>query len=585
MTDSARHVSGPPAQAANAEPVRARDILTAVGEVVYEWTIADDTLRWGDNVLDVLKIGTPEKVATGRAFATLLDPANMTSRHDAVLNSSGTDSGNGVPYQVQYSLLTGGAGAGERLWIEDIGRWYRGANDRPARAHGVLRVINERYEREQRLAFLSRFDELTGYFNRSHLLDILGEALEDANRLRTSLAFLVVAIDNFRAVNEAYGFGVADQIFAAMAHRIKGQLREGDAIGRYTGNKLGLILMNCDEADMHAAAERFHKAVREQVITTAEGSVAVTISIGGVALPRHGRSVTEAMARAQEALHLARHRGNGNFVAYSHSPERQARRRDNAALSSELVAALNEKRLRLAFQPVVEIASRRPVFHEALVRLQRPDGTMASDGEFIALSERLGLVRLIDQRVLELSIAALAAAPSAKLSVNLSAETIGDSEWLKCLTKAIADHPDIAGRLIFEITETAVIRHIDEAAHFVSLLHHLGCKVAIDDFGAGFFSFSHLRRLDVDLVKIAGSFIENLPTNSDDQVFVKALIELARNFEIETVAEWVKDEDTIAILRNWGVDLIQGHLTGPVSLTWPLAAEALTEPPTVPPVV
>jgi diguanylate cyclase (GGDEF)-like protein len=501
------------------------------------------------------------QIATGRAFSALLDAENLTSRHDAVMNGAGEDSGEGVAYQVQYSLLTDDARR-ERLWIEDIGRWYRGADDRPARAHGVLRVINERHEREQRLAFLSRFDELTGYFHRSHLLDLLGEALRHAERRRGAIAFMVVAIDNFSAINEAYGFEVADRIFAAVAHRIKAQLREGDAIGRYTGNKLGLVLMNCDERDMYAAAERFHAAVRGEVITTDAGAVALTVSIGGVALPRHGRSANEAMSRAQEALHQARLRGSGHFAAYAHSPELQERRRSNAALSRELVAALNEKRLRLVFQPVLDVATRRPVFHEALVRLQNADGNTTGDGEFIAVAERLGLVRLIDHRVLELSLAKLAEAPDAHLSVNVSAETLGDSEWLGRLSSAVAERADLAGRLIVEITETAMIRRLDDAERFVALLHDLGCRVAIDDFGAGFSSFRHLRDLDIDIVKIAGAFIENLPASRDDQVFVRALTEIAGNFGMATVAEWVKDEETIALLKGLGVGMLQGNVVG-----------------------
>lgn len=540
----------------------AREILTAVGEVVYDWAIADDVIRWGANVLDVLKVSDISQIASGRAFSALLDAENLTSRHDAVMNGAGEDGGDGVAYQVQYSLLTDGARR-ERLWIEDIGRWYRGADERPARAHGVLRVINERYEREQRLAFLSRFDELTGYFNRSHLIDTLGEALRHSQRLRGSVSFMVVAIDNFGAINEAYGFEVADRIFAAVAHRIKAQLREGDAIGRYTGNKLGLVLMNCEERDMYAAAERFHGAVRGEVITTEAGAVALTVSIGGVGLPRHGRSANEAMSRAQEALHQARQRGNGHFVAYAHSPELQEQRRSNAALSRDLVAALNEKRLRLVFQPVLDAATRQPVFHEALVRLQDAGGAMARDGEFIAVAERLGLVRLIDHRVLELSLAKLAEAPDATLSVNVSAETLGDSEWLARLSAAVTGCPDVGRRLIVEITETAMIRHLDEAARFVALLHDLGCRVAIDDFGAGFSSFRHLRDLDVDIVKIAGAYIENLPKSRDDQVFVRALAAIAGNFGMATVAEWVRDEETIALLGGLGVGMLQGNLVGP----------------------
>jgi diguanylate cyclase (GGDEF)-like protein len=558
-------------------PPGAREILTAVGEVVYDWSITDDTIRWGANVLDVLKVPDIGKIATGRAFSALLDADNLTSRHDAVMNSAGEDEGKGVAYQVQYSLVTDGERR-ERLWIEDTGRWYRGANNRPARAHGVLRVINERHEREQRLAFLSRFDELTGYFNRSHLLDTLGEAIRLSQRLRGALGFMVVAIDNFGAINEAYGFEVADGIFAAVAHRIRAQLREGDAIGRCAGNKLGLVLMNCEERDVVAAAERFHKAVRSEVITTEAGPVALTVSIGGVALPRYGRSANEAMSRAQEALDQARHRGSGRFAAYAPSADVQERRRGNAALSRELVAALNENRLRLAFQPVVETATRRPVFHEALVRLQGPDGGVTTHGEFIQAAERLGLVRLIDHRVLDLSLARLAERPDARLSVNVSAETLGDSEWLERLSRAATERADVAGRLIIEITETAMIRHLDEASRFVALLHDLGCKVAIDDFGAGFSSFRHLRDLDVDIVKIAGTFIENLPASRDDQVFVKALTGIARNFGLATIAEWVRDEETIAILGALGVDMLQGNLVGPPAIDGPGSMAAAPAP-------
>jgi diguanylate cyclase (GGDEF)-like protein len=547
----------------------ARDILTAVGEAVYEWSIATDTIRWGANACEVLHVGSLDQIATGSGFAALLDPANLGNRHDAVLNGSGVDQGNGVAYQVQYALLPGGPGSEERLWLEDIGRWYADGGGRPARAHGVLRVINERYEREQRLAFLSRYDELTGFFNRTHLLTVLGDALLNAKRFRHSVAFMIVAADNFRAINEAYGFDVADQVFAAIARRIKSQLRDGDAIGRYSGNKLGLVLMNCDEADMNAAAERFHAAVRDDVITTEASSVAVTVSIGGVALPRQGRTVNEALARAQEGLHLARLRGSGRFMAYAHSPSRQARRRGNAALSSELVAALNEKRLKLAFQPVVDTISRKPVFHEALLRLERPNGVIVPAIDFVALSERLGLIRLLDHHVLQQSIEVLMAAPEAKISLNVSAETVGENEWLSHLAAAIARNPSIAGRLIVEITETAVIRNLDEASRFVATIHDLGCRIAIDDFGAGYTSSRNLRMLAVDLVKIDGAFVENLPKSRDDQAFVRTLIDLARNFDIETVAEWVQDKETVALVTKWGVDCIQGNLTGMASLDWP----------------
>jgi diguanylate cyclase (GGDEF)-like protein len=557
------------------------DILTAVGEVVYVWTIADDRLRWGANALQVLGLTAIDQIATGRKYAALLDPANPGSRADVVLDGSVADEGGGVAYQVQYSLCPDGRESSRRLWIEDIGRWYAGRDGKPARAHGVLRIINERHEREQRLAYLSRYDELTGYFNRSHLLAALGDAILAARRVRTSLAFMVVAIDNFGAINEAYGFDVADHIFAATARRIKSQLRSGDSIGRYAGNKLGLVLLNCDETDLATAAERFNAAVRGEVITTEAGSVAITVSLGGVTLPRHGGTTNEAMSRAQEALHLARLRGNGRFVAYTPSAARTAERKGNAALSSEVVAALEERRIRLAFEPVVDIVTRKPAFHEGLARLERADGALLAGKDFIPMSERLGLIRLIDRRGLELALGALEAAPSESISINVSPETIGDSEWIAHLSAALSGRRELASRLIVEITETAVIRMIDEAAHFVAMLHGLGCRVAIDDFGAGASSFRTLRDLAIDIVKIDGAYVENLAESEDDRTFVRVLVELANARKMATVAEWVKSDADAAMLAGWGVSHIQGHLAGPATLQWPPAAPAIAgEDPT-----
>ena len=200
-------------------------ILAAVGGVAYEWTIADDRIRWGAGAAEVLGVPSLEAIATGRDFTSLLDPASTTSRHDVVLNSNGVDDGAGVSYEVQYTLLPDRGQGKRRLVIEDAGRWFAGENGQVARARGVVRVINERAEREERRAFLTRYDELTGFFNRSHLLAVLGEAIADAKRLRSPIAFLIVAIDNFRAINEAYDFDTADQVFAAVGRRIRAELQ------------------------------------------------------------------------------------------------------------------------------------------------------------------------------------------------------------------------------------------------------------------------------------------------------------------------------------------------------------------------
>ena len=271
----------------------------------------------------------------------------------------------------------------------------------------MVRVINERHEREQRLAFLSRYDELTGYFNRQHLLTTLGEALNNAKKFRTSIAFMIVAIDNFRAINEAYGFETADQVFAAAARRIKAQLRDGDAVGRYSGNKLGIVLMNCDEDDMHAAAERFHAAIRNGVITAESSSVAITVSIGGVGLPRHGRTVTRPWRARRRAFISREHAATDGSLP---TLRLRAARRGGAATRRcppkwwpRLKAnACNSSSSRWSISPPAE-----PSFHEGLLRLERGDGTFAPATDFIELCEQLGLIRLIDNYTLDRTLETL----------------------------------------------------------------------------------------------------------------------------------------------------------------------------------
>ena len=233
------------------------------------------------------------------------------------------------------------------------------------------------------------------------------------------------------------------------------------------------------------------------------------------------------------------------------------------------MAALNDKRLKLSFQPVVDIASRAVVFHEGLLRLERADGTIAMAEDFIELCESLGLIRLIDHYVLARTLETLEAAPEARISVNISGETVGDAEWLSLIAAAVARRPDLSGRLIVEITETAVIRNLDEAASFVATLHDLGCPLALDDFGAGFSSFRSLRSLKADIIKIAGVFLKDLQNSPDDQVFIKALVAIARNFDMKVVAEWVEDEATVVLLGEFGVDMIQGNLIGAATSQWP----------------
>jgi diguanylate cyclase (GGDEF)-like protein len=559
--------SAPEETGPDAGGIDPNEIFASVGEVVYEWRLDSDAIAWGANVGDVLAIRDPSAIAFGQGYAALVDPKSGCSRHEAVMRSTAKDEGPGVPYQLQYALRT--PGGAEPCWVEDTGRWFAGADGKPSRAHGIVRVINERHEREQRLTYLSRFDALTGEMNRWHLTEVLEASIEEAVKLRSSCGFLLAAIDNLGRINDAYGFDIADEVIAVVGKRIRSHMRGKDHLGRYSGNKFGLILHNCTPEDMAVAADRLLVGARDGVVTTSAGPVAVTITLGGITAPRHGRSVREVLTRAQDALDSAKAKRRGSFQAYRPNVEREAQRKENVRATDAIISALNDRNVFLVFEPVVALRTRQTAFYECLMRVRRPDSSLLALNEVVPLAERLGLVRLLDHRVLELVLDELLAAPNLKASLNVSAASTVDPDWWAALGAMLRAHTGLGERLTVEITETTAIQDIDETRGFVARVKDLGCRIAIDDFGAGYTSFRNLRKLGVDIVKIDGAFVQNLRWSEDDRTFVHTLIDLARRLGLETVAEWVQDEEAAAILAEWGCDYLQGALVGLASTERP----------------
>jgi diguanylate cyclase (GGDEF)-like protein len=549
----------------------AAEILASVGEALYRWDIGSDILTWSANVGDVLHVRDLEAISTGRAYAQLLDADNVQARFDAVMRSDQCDEGRGIAYRIEYCIRPA-AGAETKLWVEDSGRWFAGPDGKPLRAHGTIRVINERYERERRLSYLARCDDLTGEFNRHHLTEILEKTLDQAMRFRSSCGFLLVAIDNLARINESYGFEIGDQVIAAVSKRIHSLMRGKDTLGRYSSNKFGIVLSECTPDDMATAAERLLTGVRDDLLPTSAGPVAVTVTIGGVTAPRHARSVAEVLARAQETLDTAKGKRRGSFLGYRPSLEREALRRENVRATDEIVAALNERRIFLAFETVATAINGRPAFYECLMRVRRSDGTLLGANDVVPVAERLGLVRLLDHRVLELVVDELVAAPSLQASVNVSPSSTTDPDWWAGLGSLLRAHPGVAERLIIEITESSAIHDIDETRGFVARVKDLGCRIAIDDFGAGYTSFRNLRKLGVNIVKIDGAFVQNIVRSEDDRAFVRALIDLAKRLNLATVAEWVQDERAAKMLEAWGCDYLQGAFVGLASIERPWRA-------------
>ena len=546
-----------------------RQALKAAGEAAYRWNIETDEILWSDNAPEVLGSSIPA-ISTGKLFASLLDIENVTTRYETVMNSKARDDGRGVPFQIEYLFRSLGRNHAESIWLEDVGRWQTGLDGMPKTVFGTVRRIDERHRQDQHLNFLGNCDPLTGMMNRGRMNEALGEAISVAKKTDGNCAFAIAAVNNLPIVNEAYGFEVADEVIVAVGRRLRQAMRNGDGIARYSGGKFGIILNDCNVEDLNTAMCRYLSVIRDNVIETVHGPVWATLSIGAIELPKHGSDPNMATSRAEEALNEARKLPSDDFVVYQPSERRKAERELNARCATEIVKCLKEDRFKLAFQPIVDVKTGRPAFHEALLRMQETSGTeLIAATHLIPIAEQLGLVRLVDRAVMQLIIQTLHAYPQAKLSMNVSAATATDPHWYEQLLDVIRDNEKAANRLTVEITETVALSDLKSTRHFVDQLRKAGCSVAIDDFGAGYTSFRNLRELPVNMLKLDGSFCQNLAKNADNQYMVRSLIDLSAKFNLKSVAEWVETIEDAELLKNWGIDYLQGNFLGVASIIPP----------------
>ncbi|MGD9829458.1 MAG: EAL domain-containing protein, partial [Hyphomicrobiaceae bacterium] len=533
-------------------------ILTAVQETAYTWTFADDVMVWEANAAEVLGTHSIRGIATGAAFQFLIAPEHIERRHSAVAQHVGSPVEDASGYRIQYRFMPGGRRCSTELWLEEHGVWQRDEAGNVVSARGVVRVINERYSEEQRLLYRSDHDELTGQLNRVRFIEALGAVIDRAKSSGQSCALLIAAVDNLAAINKAFGFEVGDQTISAVGRQLRSHLRGGDTLGRYSSNKFGIVLNECGPGAMRLAAERLMRSVRDMSIQTSVCQLSATISAGGVMLPDQAGTVNAAVSRALEALEKIKQRRQDRFLGYEHSTSQESERQRNIKIADEVINALNENRILAALQPVVRASNQEIAFYECLLRLEQPDGSIIAAGEFIHVAEQLGLSRPIDRRALELAIGLLKLDPSLHLAINVSGLTTADHEWLVALHRLTGGKKHLTERLTVEITETAAIEDLDQSITFVDTLKELGCRVAIDDFGAGYTSFRNLKCLGAGMVKIDGAFARNLCEDETDRIFMKTMIELATSCGMETVAECVGDAKTGDMLRSFGVTYMQG---------------------------
>lgn len=465
----------------------------------------------------------------------------------------------GTPYVAEYRFQREDGG---QVWICERGRFDLDVAGKPVGLMGTFQTINEWKKRESLLEYRATYDDLTGNLNRFRLREALDHVIANAIRYGTPGGYLLIGIDNLAAINKTYGFDISDQMIVAISDRLRSCIRSSDMVGRMSGNKFGVVLSRCEPADLPGAADKILAVVNSRFADTASGPIPVTVSVGGVSLPGQANTSEEAMTYAEEMLQHAKLNGRDCFANYSESEIRRNARETNSLVAEKVVAALRDDRLVLAYQPIVNAASGEVEHYECLMRLQEENGDVLAAGAFIPVAEELGLVRLLDQRTAELAIQTLEKMPDINLAVNVSGVSAMDRAWMRKIMERISNRRDIASRLIFEITETEAVLDIADSIRFVESLHEIGSRIALDDFGAGYTSFRHLKALDVDEVKIDGSFIRDMESQPENLLFVRTLIDLANAFDIRTVAECVETEEVGKILFREGVHALQGYHFG-----------------------
>ncbi|MGD0639196.1 MAG: bifunctional diguanylate cyclase/phosphodiesterase [Roseiarcus sp.] len=557
---------GPAAATRDPDP---RAVLRSVSAVVYDWDIASDRLIWGANVEETLAGFAAATLATGAAFAELVTADSESSRFQAIHNAAERDEGDGAPYRVLYRLARAD---GAICAVEDFGRWFVDGRGRPARAHGVLRVLQRSEHVRSSADETASCERESAFASRRKFNEALESRFAHAKPGGAAFAVLIVGVENLAELNRRYGYEATDEVIAIVGRRLMANVRAIDEVAHYAGGKFAALLSAGSPEQLMMAAPRMARRVNAELFETAAGPVRASVRIGAALAPRHGRNACRLLQRAEEAFEQAAGEATRCALYAPGEAQSEAQRRETA-IADEIVSALNQRRIVLAYQPVVATKGGRTAFLEALLRVRQDGGGLVGPETLLPVAEKLGLVAQLDHRVLELALDRLAAEPGLRIAVNISVATLRAPDWIDRLKAALAIRPGLAGRLIVEIVETLAIEPIDEAVRVLGHMKALGVAIAMDDFGAGHTSFRNLRRLGVDIVKIDGAFVQNVARSLDDRFFVRTLAELARHLGIETVAEWVEDAEARRLLGEWQIDYLQGHLLGRPEIYEPRAAE------------
>lgn len=415
-------------------------------------------------------------------------------------------------------------------------------------------------EAVDQLGYLASHDSLTDLPNRRSLWHALERTFARVSRGQES-ALLFVDLDNFKMVNDTLGHAAGDRVLVTLTHLLSNQLRLGDLLARLGGDEFAVVLEDVEEKEALEIAERLRASVDAAPFTIDGRSFNLSISVGLVTLDGD-KPIEAALAQADIAMYVAKEQGRNRVVRYDPAKDSSSQLSDANQWVVRIKDALRDNRLLFYFQPIVHLSDTRIAHYEALIRLCDEDGTIISPATFIPPAERFGLMPHLDRWIVREAIHVLQEHPDICLYVNLSGQSLIDEGLFTYIEERLRVSHVNPNRLGFEITETAAVQDMVHAEHWIRRLKALGCYFALDDFGVGFTSFSYLRNLPVDKIKIDGSFIRHLDCDASSRAIVQAIYSLAEALGKTTVAEFVEDENTAKILREIGITYGQGYYLG-----------------------
>ncbi len=424
-------------------------------------------------------------------------------------------------------------------------------------------VTRERQTAEQ-LIYLAERDPLTGLYNRRRFGEELERAMSSAARRKTSGALLFFDLDEFKYINDTYGHRAGDAMLIKVGHEASTLIRNSEFLSRLGGDEFAILIPDASQQEAEKLAERIIRSIYQIPFSFEGRNLRLTTSIGIAMYPMHATEQEELIAHADAAMYQAKEAGKNVWRLYSPELDTSHQMIDRLSWNNRIADALEKDLFELNFQGIYHTDSGELAHIEILVRMRDDENKdeLIMPGRFIPFAEKSGQILAIDRWVIRQGIERLAndaAFPDVPISINISGRSLDDPALPQYIDGELKRNKINPERLLFELTETSAISDLHDAQRFIESLQRSGCRVCLDDFGAGFASFTYLKHLKADILKIDGQFIRDLPIDIDNQIFVKAIADVAQGMNKHTIAEFVEDESTLEMLRNFGIDMVQGY--------------------------